>query len=336
MRVAFLANSFHLKKTKSADFFIELLRNEFGDVTVVPHKEVWAELPGKKWDLLVVWQKSYLPEELEAFGAERVVLVPMYDDTPLTESFWKMYRNFKVFCFSSTLERILTSHGLCAWGVQYFPEPSEHRANFNKDAGLRGFFWQRVQSLDWKLVKGLIGATGIARMNLHVTPELHGDISTLIDDHESLAGRIVTSSWTSDHDTYMDHLSDSNVFFASRAAEGIGMSFLEAMSMGHCVVAPNAPTMNEYLQNGVNGLLYDPDHPAPLDFGKAGELGAAARASVEVGRKKWLDSLPAIRAFLDDKLPAYHHHAHPILSLKGRTVARARRAYRFFKRIAGK
>jgi glycosyltransferase involved in cell wall biosynthesis len=173
-------------------------------------------------------------------------------------------------------------------------------------------------------------------MNLHITPDIHSDLSAPIGDDESFAGKIFTSSWTGDHDQYMDRLSESNVFFASRAAEGIGMSFLEAMSIGLCVVAPNAPTMNEYLQDGVNGLLYDPDHPAPLDFGRAGELGAAAHASVELGRKKWQDSLPTIRAFLDDRLPSYRPHAHPLLSLKGQAIARARHAYRFFKRIAGK
>ncbi len=57
MNVAFLANSFHLKRTGSANFFIELLRQFFGPVSVIPHKEAWAELPKKKWDLIVVWQK---------------------------------------------------------------------------------------------------------------------------------------------------------------------------------------------------------------------------------------------------------------------------------------
>jgi hypothetical protein len=96
VNVAFLANSFHLKKTKSVDFLIKILKRDFGEVTIVPHKEAWAELPKKKWGLLVVFQKKYSPQELEAFGAERVVLVPMYDDTPLDEPFWSRYRNFKV------------------------------------------------------------------------------------------------------------------------------------------------------------------------------------------------------------------------------------------------
>jgi hypothetical protein len=87
MNVAFLANSFHLKKTKSADFFIDLLRASFGEVEVIPHSEAWVRLPRRRWDLIVVWQHRYPPEVLEAFGSDRVVLVPMYDDTPSTPSF---------------------------------------------------------------------------------------------------------------------------------------------------------------------------------------------------------------------------------------------------------
>ena len=77
MKVAFLANSFHLNKTKSADFFIDLLRENFGNVRVIPHKEAWAELPRHRWDLIVIWQHRYPPQEVEAFKADRVVLVPM-------------------------------------------------------------------------------------------------------------------------------------------------------------------------------------------------------------------------------------------------------------------
>ena len=336
MRVVFLANSFHLKKTKSADFFIELLCQDFGEVAIVPHKDAWAELPGKKLDLLVVWQKSYPPEELEAFGAERVVLVPMYDDTPLEEAFWKRYRNFKVFCFSSTLEHLLSSYGLCVWGVRYFPEIPSRKVSFSQSAGLRGFFWPRVPSIDWSCIRRLIGRTDFVRMHLHLTPDLGGSLPALIDEDEHFRGKMSTTSWMGERGQYLDRLSDSNVFFASRTAEGIGMSFLEAMSLGLCVVAPNAPTMNEYLQDGVNGLLYDPEFPVALDFSRAKELGVAARSSSEVGRQNWLSSLPKIRSFLEDRLSSYHPRAHLILRIKGKSVARARKAYRFFKRITRK
>jgi glycosyltransferase involved in cell wall biosynthesis len=334
MRVAFLANSFHIEKTKSVDFLLDLLRKEFGEVAIIPHKEAWAQLPGRKWDLLIVFQKSYSPEELEAFGADRVVLVPMYDDTSLEESFWKKYRKFKVLCFSSTMVPLLGSYGICVLGVRYFPESARCKAEFRQDAGLRGFFWPRVQAIDWKCIRRLIGQADFARMHIHWTPVIHGDLSAPIINDELFVGKLSTSSWSGDRGEYLDRLSDSNVFFASRTAEGIGNSFLEAMAMGLCVVAPNAPTMNEYIQHGVNGLLYDPEHPAPLDFSEAKELGAAARSSSEIGRRDWLSSMPKIRSFLEDRLPGYSPRIHPILRIRGRSIAQARRVYRLLKRFA--
>ncbi len=335
MNVAYLANSFHLKRTGSANFFIELLHQFFGPLSVIPHKEAWAELPKKKWDLIVVWQKPYSPEELEAFGAERLVLVPMYDDTPYDEVFWGKYRNFKVFCFSSTLEKLLGSYGVPAWGLRYYPEPSPRRAA-SPSSGLRGFFWPRTRAIDWNLVKKLIGETRFSNIHLHWTPDVHGDLPPPLDEAERESEVISLSSWFRDSGEYLDMLAAANVFFAPRRAEGIGMSFLEAMAMGLCVAAPRGPTMSEYIEDGRNGILYDPDDPRPLDFSRVRELGEAARSSCESGRQAWLKALPELRSFLEEPAPGYRPRRHWAIALQGRGTARARIVYRFVKRIAGK
>lgn len=332
MPVAFLANSFHLSKTKSADFFIDLLREAFGTVTVIPHKEAWAELPKRTWDLIVVWQHRYSPKELEAFRAKNIVLVPMYDDTPLDREYWERYRQFKVFCFSSTLQTSLASYGLSAWGRRYVPDPTSLPA-CDWGHGLRGFFWPRTRKIDWALVKRLIGDARFERFHLHWTADVHGDLGAPLDETERNSGRIEVSSWFQDAYEYRVALSRSNVFFAPRAAEGIGMSFLEAMAMGLCVVAPNAPTMNEYIQHGVNGLLYDPEHPEPLDFTRAKELGNAARLSVQKGRATWIASKKDIVSFLSEPAPGYAPKFHPVIEARERGIARARKIYRFLKRI---
>jgi glycosyltransferase involved in cell wall biosynthesis len=334
MNVAFLANSFHLKETKSADFFIALLGASFGQVKVIPHKEAWSELPKRRWNLIVVWQHRYRPEELEAFGAGSVVLVPMYDDTPLDEGFWRKYKSFKVFCFSSTLERLLVSYGLTAWGVRYYPDPQTLPAT-GWQRGLRGFFWPRTGAIDWLLVRRLVGNTPFERIHLHWTPSVHGDNSfPLTADIEKAGMQVEVSSWFTDADEYHTLLAKSNIFFASRLAEGIGMSFLEAMAMGLCVVAPRAPTMSEYIEDGVNGLLYDPDKPEALDFSHAEALGAAARSSCKVGSIFWQTAAPRIAAFLEDPAPGYVPRFHPVIVAKGRALGIARKTYRFMKRVA--
>jgi glycosyltransferase involved in cell wall biosynthesis len=307
MKVAFLAMSNHIRFTHSSDFFIAMLRSLFGDVAVIPHERAWIELPKAHWDLIVSYQKRRSPRELEAFGADRVVIVPMYDDCRLDEAYWRDYRAFKVFCFSSTMEQALSSYGLEAWGARYYPEIPDCSIDWS---GLRGFFWPRLPSLDWGLVRKLIARTDFERMHLHG-----------VEAPERADPGMEYSSWFADSSEYRSCLERANVFFAPRLAEGIGLSFIEAMAMGHCVVAPDRPTMNEYIRDGENGLLYDPERPAGLDFSRARELATAARASCEAGRKAWLASMPDIRAFLEEPARGYSPKTHPAVALKGRATA---------------
>lgn len=332
MKVAFLANSFHLTKTGSADFFIDFLRESFGDPVVVPHKEAWQRLPGRRWDLLVSWQKHYDPRELEAFPADRVVVVPMYDDTRFDAVYWRGYHRFKIICFSSNLEDRLRQHGLLLHGARFYPAPRARTVPRVSAEGLRGFFWPRGSSLSWEIVKRLIGQSDLARMQLHWTPTIHDDVP---DPDRSVPPNIrelKVSSWLGDRQEYASCLAQANVFFASRRLEGIGMSFLEAMALGMCVVAPDSPTMNEYIRTGENGLLYDPDNLKPVDFSRAEELGAAAKATVADGRANWEKALPALRKFLEEPVSGYRHRWHPVIELRGRSIVAARSVYRRLKR----
>ncbi len=337
MKTAFLAMSVHINRTRSSDFFIAILREFFGDVTVIPHERVWIDVPKTKWDLIVVWQARYTARELEAFGADRVVLVPMYDDVPFDEAYWARYRQFKVFCFSSTLEKLLVSYGLRAWGARYYPDPAAPTEHAWDE--LYAFFWQRYAYVDWKLVKKLMGETEFARINLHWTPEDHEAQRPPIGDEELAKGKVQVSSWFKGSEEYRSCLTRYNIYFASRIYEGIGLSFLEAMAMGLCVVAPERPTMNEYIENGKSGILYDPERPIPLDFSRAREMRAAARASCELGRRQWLEALPRLRGFLEEPVPRYHPRKHPLIVARGlanyaiRKVPGAREAYRFLKRL---
>jgi glycosyltransferase involved in cell wall biosynthesis len=334
MNVAFLGNSFHLTKTGSADFFIQFLRDCYGELAVVPHKEAWARLPGRTWDLLVVWQKHFRPEELEAFPSKKVVVIPMYDDTRFDAGYWKGYEKFRIVCFSSTLRDRLAALGLNVMGVTYFPDPTSlpNAAAFSD--GLRGFFWPRTRVLDAGVVERLIGKTPFSRFHLHWTPDIHDDLEKPRTMAEAQIRHMEVTSWFRGKGDYLADLAASNVFFASRRLEGIGMSFLEAMAMGMCVVAPDAPTMSEYIRPGENGMLFDPDHPRALDFGRATEIGNAARASVTAGREHWLESLPELRTFLEQPVDGYRRRARPGIVLRGRSISLARWAYRVAKRMA--
>lgn len=332
MRVAFLANSFHLSRTKSSDFFIELLRETFEEVRVIPLKDAWAEIPGTSWDALIVWQGMLRPEELDAFGIRNIVLIPMYDASPHDRESWQPYSRFKVFCFSTTLYADLKSWGFEVFGAQYFPPVPTGRQT-PAVGSLAGFFWPRTNDVTWETVKKVIGSARFEKIRFHWTAQVHTRLSYFPSDEDLRNYKMVVSSWIEDKAEYERTVQSSTVFFASRRQEGIGMSFLEAMGWGLCVVAADQPTMNEYIQHGRTGILYDPSNPGPVDFTKWRQIGHAAAEHCRVGRAKWNEALPSIKEFLAKPIDGYTPGYHPILRINRRTEAFLRGAYRAFKRL---
>ena len=92
---------------------------------------------------------------------------------------------------------------------------------------------------------------------------------------------------------YLRELEKFHVYFAPRKYEGIGMTFLEAMAMGMCVVAENAPTANEYILSGKNGILYGGQEgklylPIRRSTRELCHLGMEARKTVRQIHTGWI------------------------------------------------
>ncbi len=299
--------------------------NEWFGIVVIPHKEAWARLNFKP-DLLVTYQHLWKPSELEAFGARTTVVVPMYDDTPKTKAFWQGYLGFKIVSFSSTLGRQLKDWGHDVLSVQYYPEVFEVR----RTTSLRGFFWPRTESLDWSHIRQMVMGVSWDGFHLHLTnPEGRHNLP---NDNESEALKMEQSDWYERPEDYLKVLDKTSVYFAPRRLEGIGQSFVEALVRGLCVVAPDAPTMNEYITHGVDGYLYDPESPASLDWSKVDSLGDKAWERAKQGRKAWVESLPTLKAFLTESTPRSHNKFHPFTVSQGKLIALARWLKRRFRK----
>jgi hypothetical protein len=108
------------------------------------------------------------------------------------------------------------------------------------------------------------------------------------------------------------------------------------MALGLCVVAPDFPTMNEYVVHGETGLLYDPDRPEPLDFSGADQLGCQARQSALEGRVRWEASTEAILAFFLREPRMDRRRFHPWIQFRGRATAALRAIFRFGKKLVGR
>jgi len=106
-------------------------------------------------------------------------------------------------------------------------------------------------------------------------------------------GNSGVKEWGSRED-YLRHLGGFNIFFAPRRHEGLGLTFLEAMAMGLCVVAEDLPTANEYLLAHQNGVLYRGDEQtlrplAPLCKEQLTSMGKNARQTIQTIHQRWID-----------------------------------------------
>ncbi|MGB8277878.1 MAG: glycosyltransferase [Methylovirgula sp.] len=292
MNIAYIGHGYH-EKTKSSQFMIDFLQQHsrkfdlFADHSIIGGPGVDLEpIAEGGYDLIVVWQMERVAQWFADRIPERLVFVPMYDGARHVEpQFWTAFRNSRVLNFSHALHELLQKLDAPSLSVQYFPDPAAFtRVEFSD---LHGFFWQRRQKIAWPLIKQLSAGTTFASFTLHLALDPDSGDPYVPGSQEMSAFNVTLSRWCEDRAKIDEMLAKSNIYFAPRSYEGIGMSFLEAMARGQCVVAPDAPTMSEYMTHRVSGLLYDENSPRTLDFSKAAEIGAVARRKVERGFMRW-------------------------------------------------
>jgi hypothetical protein len=295
-KVAFLDHPFH-QKTGSSNFFVDFISEDF-DVDVFYYepdpRAVMREIAQAGYDIVVCWQTEFCAPYFLMRGL-RVVCIPMYDGVAnAPDSYWLAMRQARFINFSRVLHRRLQGLGIESYHFQYFKKPVEVDQEISFEA-LHAFFWQRrpEYGLDYKFAKRLVGDC-VASLHIHNAPD-----TLKAEDWKPGPGYTV-SVFTETGESYREALAKSNVYICPRHTEGIGMAMLEALSRGMCVIAHDAPTANEYIDSGTNGILVDYDSkshlstnrrgPLYLDKEKAQRLGRAARENYLLGYREWLET----------------------------------------------
>lgn len=258
-KLVYVGHEYH-KKTKSVDFLLDLLSQRY-DVTYTTFDGESNEIKGKEtgftgtYDVLVLFQMPVKVELLrEQFKFRHGVYIPMYDGTgEAPNEFWLDYKDFNIINFSETLHKRLLNMGFSSYYIQYFPEPAQELVKGKNDTV---FFWQRRSNININTVCSLLEQTEIKNIHIHKAVD-PGEIYIEPDEKKKKHFNFSYSAWYADKEDMLRDMKNASVYVAPREYEGIGMSFLEAMAMGKCVIAPNHPTMNEYIQHGYNGYLYD-------------------------------------------------------------------------------
>lgn len=298
MRVALVGFAPH-QKSRSEDFFVSILERCGIEV-----HQFWSEgwqggedIPIKnlqEFPAIIMWQVACRAFRPYAHYCDNVTFVPMLDNhvtnTPGAldrlrhdRSFWGMFGKTKILSFSRALHEAMNSLGLYSRYFQCYAPPVPNPV---PSSGRHGFFWLRREDIiSTDVIARLTEGTHFDSMHVHISPDLKG--TDFVVPQSWRQWDVTVSTWFDNIDSYHKLLSKKNVFFAPRPVEGIGFSFLEAMNRGHCVVAPNFPTMNEYLQHEQTGLLYDLHAPQPLCFDNVSAIGQRAAESARRGYAQW-------------------------------------------------
>lgn len=123
------------------------------------------------------------------------------------------------------------------------------------------FFWNRVNEVNINTVLGVISKINPSII-WHQSPDPHHVVIPLSNNYCN--EKIKITKWFNEKTDLYAEILKCGIYMAPRVTEGIGMSFLEAMAMGRCVISPNGGTMNEYIVHGETGILYDLNDIRPL------------------------------------------------------------------------
>jgi hypothetical protein len=295
MTIAFLGHSYH-QRTDSSRFMQDILREAFGAMDCF-FDDSWAggaaldvrAILDRGYRAVHIWQMESLASAVAAQAPSvPVTFYPMLDSARLArDEFWRnIAGHMRIVSFSRTLHQQMLRRGLESAYFEFFPDPAGQRVVEAPEPGSL-FFWQRRSDFGWPELRRLMpaGFSGRVHLHLHLDPTYGRPEPPPEADRERF--RISTSTWFESR-AELDALTRGFAgYVAPRLHEGIGMSFLEAMARGQCVIAADNPTMNEYITHGVNGLLFAPREPTPLDLAAMPRLGRRAREGIEDGFERW-------------------------------------------------
>lgn len=303
-KVLYLGHQYH-NKTKSTKFLTDMLEENYS-VTYAAYDPYSARLEceeesigGTCYDILICFQIMLPVIYLDSIIQYRHgVLFPMYDGCiNLPEARWYEYRHFTIISFSKTVFDKLSADGYHVKYIQYFPEPAR---KFTAGAEDSVFFWYRSKVINFQVVKRLLSGLPVKKLHIHNAPDPEmPELQT-----EEAPFEMEESTWFPDAGDMKGIMEKAALYIAPRAAEGIGMSFLEAMAMGRCVIAPDCPTMNEYITDGVTGILYDIANPQPVRIQDIQKIQQDTYEYMCAGYRRWQQNKAYILRWLEEDAPA--------------------------------
>lgn len=282
--------SVHLR-TRSIDFFLELFPD--GELRCF-HDDSWKN----DRDFSSVKHVMFLqifPDLMDVhfLKGKSVTIVPMYDAVlSMHDVQWWEYRHFKTVSFCEALTRKLKGLGMEVFPIKFFP-PVPAESMHSTERPLRIFFWRRGFRPDITMVLEMLPDE--APVQLLYRSDVDDSIPPLPPNVS-----LIPLPWFPSRKEYLAEVASCDLYVAPREAEGIGLSFLEALACGVPVLAMNAPTMNEYVHHGRNGFLFG-QPTGPLTRDVLGQMRADVRARGIRWREQFELGIPSLLEYLLQK-----------------------------------
>ncbi len=297
-KLLFIDHSYH-KKTKSSDFFIDYLKAYY-DVTVLWNTS-WNDgiqpqidnVEASKYECIIFWQLIH-ESFVKKLNHNNIIFIPMFDGVSKSYNFWVNYRKIKIINFSRALHDILIHWGFNSFYIQYFIPPCN---NINESENNEVFFWQRHTNININTLESIFSDERV-KVHMHTSADPNHTFIMPSKEQEKKFS-ISYSTWFDTKEKMQNLIKSKTFYIAPREEEGIGMTFLEAMSMGKIVIANNAPTMNEYITHGYNGFLFDIDNPNPIEFNNLSTILKNVKEYINHGYESWLENRHDIIDFIN-------------------------------------
>ena len=265
-KLAFVDHNYH-KKTRSGDFLREIFSEHFiiDDYWWSLSEETKLIKYLKNYENIFFFQMLIPSYDLLKLKGRNLMWAPMYDNLPFDWKYWQKikYTNIKLLCFSKKVKSHADKLGCQNIGLKYFIRPKETEFKTPQKT-LNIFFWYRndLKLNDWI---GLFDLNNINKIIYFDSPD-PGKKSEQIDKIilNKYKIKLVKKSFLP-KTQYIEYVKNCDVFISPRKQEGIGMGFLEAISMGKYIVSNDDSTMNEYITDKKIGFLINKKKEKSID-----------------------------------------------------------------------
>jgi hypothetical protein len=302
MKICFFGHPAHLW-SGSSKFFEDIIE-DVGCVTYFRPDAITVDddlrlAIESDYDLYVFFQFDFLAYPFIAAG-KKVAIVPMVDGSASYGSqHWKLLREGNFVSFSPKLHNFLRLQGIRSFNITYWPIPLKYVPPTTESI----YYWPRGHHGYISTLRILEATRNYPDLKLIVRASTDPKSSLDYSRVQSDRLEVITLESKVEHNL---QIQQSSVFVAPRPSEGIGMSFLEAMSFGRAVLANNFPTMSDYIVNKRTGVFFPTANVSIAPGIQWARIGKSAHESVVIGHQEFIEKTPLLQDYLLAIKPSRH------------------------------